>query len=390
MRSLVPLTAVLIAPLALAARPAASREDPFAEYLRTEIPPADGFDFPVGDPDGRGSYEDRAGKTHHGWYVALAFGEKFRLGIHPGEDWNGKGGGSTDAGQPVCAVAAGKVIYAEPSGALWGRVVMIQHVYYENHERKRIRSLYAHLGEIRVKPGDLVRRRQPIGTIGQDPQKLYSPHLHLELRRDESLPAIYWPSAAGKDRAWVAAQYAHPTRFIRAHRKLFVPPQEPTLVLVDQASYRMRLYRLGQLVAAYEVGFGQGQGRKRRRGDLRTPKGMYFVVSKRKGHFGGDFGAYYGGHWIKLNYPNLFDAAWGRRQDLVSSRVESEIGTAWARRQPTSGKTRLGGGIGFHGWIAEWEDGGPRHLSWGCIVLHNRDMPSFYKQVSKGAMVVIF
>jgi hypothetical protein len=24
----------------------------------------------------------------------------------------------------------------------------------------------------------------------------------------------------------------------------------------------------------------------------------------------------------------------------------------------------------FHGWIKEWDDSGPRHLSWGRIVMH--------------------
>jgi murein DD-endopeptidase MepM/ murein hydrolase activator NlpD len=364
--------------------------DVFADYLEADIPPADGFDFPVGNPDGKGSYKDKAGKTHHGWYVATSFGEKFYLGIHPGEDWNGKGGGNTDAGQPVHAVAAGKVIYADNAGNLWGRVVMIQHVFYQNHQKKRIRSLYVHLGKIKVKKGDLVKRRQQIGTIGRDPQKLYYAHLHLELRWNEKIPAIYWPSAGNKSKSWILSSYASPTLFIKSHRKLFVPQKEKTLVLVDQDSYKMRLYKNGKLKAKYDVSFGQGKGRKRRRGDLKTPKGMYFITSKKKGKFGGEYGAYYGGHWIKFNYPNRYDAAWGRQNKLINKSTESTIAKDWADRKLTLGKTRLGGGIGFHGWIEEWENKGPRHLSWGCIVLHNRDIPGFFKLVSAGAMVVIF
>ncbi len=53
-------------------------------------------------------------------------------------------------------------------------------------------------------------------------------------------------------------------------------------------------------------------------------------------------------------------------------------------------KTPLGGGIGFHGWAREWENTGPRHLSWGCVVLHLSDIGRFYEQVPEGAMVVIF
>jgi hypothetical protein len=49
-----------------------------------------------------------------------------------------------------------------------------------------------------------------------------------------------------------------------------------------------------------------------------------------------------------------------------------------------------GGGIGFHGWAREWEDDGPRHLSWGCVVLHLKDISNFYERLPEGAMVVIF
>lgn len=371
--------------------PAAMAADVFETYLESGIPPADGFDFPVGDPNGRGSYADPAsGKTHRGWYVALGFCRRFTLGIHPGEDFNGRGGGNTDTGQPVYAVAAGRVVYAEQAGNLWGRVVMIEHVFYENHHKRRIRSLYAHLGEVRVKEGEVVARRHVIGTIGRDPHKLYKAHLHLELRWNLEVPAIYWPSAFARDRAWIEKNYEAPTRFIRSHRKLFVPRKEQTLVLVDQASYRMQLYRRGRLVAGYDVSFGQRKGRKQRRGDLKTPRGMYFVTDKKKGRFGGDYGAYYGGHWIKINYPNAFDAERGTRERLIGEKVKAAIRKAWARRKPTNGTTRLGGGIGFHGWCEEWENDGPRHLSWGCIVLHLRDIADFYQRVAPGTMVVIF
>lgn len=85
---------------------AKSTANSFEDFLQTEIPPSDGFDFPFGDADGKGGYTDKAtGKTHSGWYVATKFGEKYSLGNHPAEDWNGNGCGSADLGQPVYAVA---------------------------------------------------------------------------------------------------------------------------------------------------------------------------------------------------------------------------------------------------------------------------------------------
>jgi lipoprotein-anchoring transpeptidase ErfK/SrfK len=117
---------------------------------------------------------------------------------------------------------------------------------------------------------------------------------------------------------------------------------------------------------------------------------MYFVVQKRQGEFPGAYGAYYGGHWMKINYPNKFDAARGVAAGLVTPAQATKIANAWDRRAPTLEATRLGGGIGFHGWAREWSNEGPRHLSWGCVVLHLSDIESFYERLPEGAMVVIF
>lgn len=78
----------------------------FDAYLKTDIPPADGFDFSVGDANGRGQYKDIAtGIEYDGWRINTHFAENYQLGIHTGEDWNGNGGGNTDLGQDVHAVA---------------------------------------------------------------------------------------------------------------------------------------------------------------------------------------------------------------------------------------------------------------------------------------------
>lgn len=370
---------------------AQSNANVFDNYLETETAPADGFDFPVGDREGKGAYVERAtGKRYDGWYVATKFGEEYSLGIHPGEDWNGGGGGNTDLGQEVYAVANGRVVFAQNCGQPWGNVVIVEHTFYENHEKLKLRSLYAHLEEIKVRSGDEVRRRQLIATVGQDPQKLYAAHLHLELRWDAALSPTYWPSSEGKDQRWVGEHYAAPTEFIKNHRKSPVPQQEERLVVVHQESYRMRLYQKGQMRGEYEVSFGQERGRKRVQGDNKTPQGMYFVTQKHRGEFEGAYGAYYGGHWIKINYPNKYDAAWGRTEGVINAQQEARISKAWENRAPTAQDTRLGGGIGFHGWIKEWDNTGPRHLSWGCVVMHIYDISRLYEQIPAGAMVVIF
>jgi len=363
----------------------------FAAYLSSEVPAADGFDFAVGDANGKGSYQDLVtGTTYNGWYIATQFNEEYSLGIHTGEDWNGNGGGNTDLGQDVHAVANGLVTFAENCGRLWGNVIIIEHRYYENHEPRKILSLYAHLNKIKVNKADKVTRRQVIATIGQDPDKTFQAHLHLELRWDASLPATYWPSSNGKSHDWISEHYTAPSQFISNHRTLPVPEKEKTLVLVDQQNYKARIYEAGVMRAEFDVSFGQGRGQKEIEGDNKTPKGMYFVVQKHKGEFDGPYAAYYGGHWIKINYPNKYDAERGLAQSIISKTQRDQISASWLKREPTLQNTKLGGGIGFHGWNKEWQNDGPRHLSWGCVVMHLRDIGKLYDQVPEGAMVVIF
>lgn len=363
----------------------------FDDYLKTDFESADGFDFAVGDRDGKGGYQDKAtGQRYPGWYVATHFPDIYSYGIHTGEDWSGSGPPASDLGQDVHAVANGRVAFAEFCGKLWGNVVMIDHLFYENNEKKQIRSVYAHLHEIKVHSGQIVRRREVIATVGQDPDRLFAPHLHLELRWDQTLSPTYWPSSDGKDVAWVKEHYTAPSPFINGHRTLPLPPRESTLLLVDQPSYKMRLYRNGRMVNEYDVSFGQGRGPKEVEGDNKTPAGMYFVIQKHSGRFDGPYGAYYGGYWIKINYPNAFDANRAKSQNLISAAQRDAISTTWNSRQPTLENTRLGGGIGFHGWNQEWDNSGARHLSWGCVVMHIYDISKLYEQIPVGAMVVIF
>ena len=372
-------------------QPSANISTRFDEYLRTDFPPSDGFDFAVGDRDGKGPYDEKVtGKRYSGWYVATRFGDNYSYGIHTGEDWSGNGPPASDLGQDVHAIANGRVAFAEFCGRLWGNVVMVDHVFFENNEKKRIRSVYAHLNEIKVRAGELVNKRQVVATVGQDPDKLFAPHLHLELRWDDSLSATYWPSSNGKDISWIKEHYSDPTSFIRAHRSTPLPAQEASLILVDQAAYRMRIVRKGVVNGDYDVSLGQGHGPKEIEGDNKTPAGMYFVIQKHQGSFEQPYGNYYGGYWIKVNYPNQFDGMRARTAGWITEQQAAAITLRWQQRQPTLENTRLGGGIGFHGWAHEWSNDGPRHLSWGCVVMHLYDISKLYDQIPVGTMVVIF
>ena len=362
---------------ASAATPVLAQTNVFDQFMDSTVSPADGFDLPV-ETHGR----TRTSPDQSGWHLTTPFGQEQARGLNPGEDWSLAAQDNTEQMREIHAVGNGRVLLAQNEGDFWGNVIVIEHSFYENHERRSIRSLYAQLQRMMVTSGEEVHRHQPIA--------MSDALLHFELRWDEKLSPTFWPSSEGKDLAWVREHYAAPTDFIEHHRTLFVPQQEVTLVLVDQASYKIRIYRKGQLQGEYDVSFGQGKGQKRAQGDNKTPKGMYFVIQKHQGEFEGPYGGYYGGHWIKINYPNKYDAGRGRSEGLISALQESQISRSWERREPTLESTRLGGGIGFHGWIREWDDRGPRHLSWGCVVMHLSDIRVLYDQIPESAMVVIF
>jgi len=340
----------------------------FTNFMAASLPPADGFDFPVGDPDGGGAYRDaKTGKTHPGWYVAVRFGERYAYGIHPAEDWNGVGLSNTDFGQPVFAVAGGRVVFAKERVKPTGGIIIIQHCYYENTTKKRIRSVYKHVDDIRVREGQIVERRQVLGRIGRDTAGRYAAHLHLELRWDESLSPTFWPSARKKTLSWIRKHYTDPSAFIRAHRRLFVPQTESRLLLVDAASGEAKLYHHGRLASSLRARFGRRAEDGRRLGLATTPHGMYFVVNKRKTGQN---------RWAEINFPNAYDAARGRADGLLPPHHEARIQRAWQDRQSTRRKNA--GLRPFEGLVPRWD-----HLG-----LQEKDGKPV--DIAPGSMVVIF
>lgn len=136
-------------------------------YSTTKL--ADGFDYPVGKPDGAGYYIFRG----------------FSPNGHLGEDWNGNGGGDTDEGDPVYSIAHGVVVFSEDYKKGWGNVVIVRHAYREqNGQIAFVDSLYGHLKVRSVSLGQQVTRGQLVGTIGCGPYRMYAAHLHFEIRKD--------------------------------------------------------------------------------------------------------------------------------------------------------------------------------------------------------------
>ncbi|GAA5482794.1 murein hydrolase activator EnvC family protein [Haloferula sargassicola] len=165
------------------------------------VPIADGFDFPVGKPNADGYYKAR--------------GMRLRPPVHFGEDWNGRGGGDTDLGDPIYATANGVVVFAYDVHVGWGNVVIIRHAYRDpsTGQVKYCDSLYGHLLKFTVKVGDQVKRGQQIGQMGSN-RGMYPAHLHFEIRHNLSI---------GMQRESVGRNlenWADPTQFINRYRRL--------------------------------------------------------------------------------------------------------------------------------------------------------------------------
>jgi hypothetical protein len=157
---------------------------------------ADGFQLPVG-PSGTGA----------GYYIARGY----RPNGHLGEDWNGLGGGDSDLGDPVYAIANGFVTFARNYHVGWGNVVILRHAYYEGFELKYCDSLYGHLLDFSVHEGEQVHRGQQIGRIGNN-FGMYEAHLHLEIRKNIQIGMFR--SSFLRD----FSNYFTPNEFIAEHR----------------------------------------------------------------------------------------------------------------------------------------------------------------------------
>src|SRR5438477_3297567 len=129
------------------------------------LPLATRFDFPVG--------------SEHG---ALAYNaQRFTENHHLGDDLNGIGGENSDLGDPIYAVADGRVLLARDAGPGWGNVIIVLHAIEENGTRRYVQSYYAHCQEILVHAGEDVRRGQKIATVGTAGGQYFA-HLHFEIR----------------------------------------------------------------------------------------------------------------------------------------------------------------------------------------------------------------
>ncbi len=158
------------------------------------IPTAARFDFPLGSENGALSYN----------------AQRFTENHHLGDDLNGIGGENSDLGDPIYAIADGRVLLARDGGPGWGNVIIVLHAYNDNGERKYVESYYGHVETMLVRAGEELHRGQQIATVGTADGRYFA-HLHFEMR--EFTTPFIGPGYRDNTRGWL-----DPSAFIKAHR----------------------------------------------------------------------------------------------------------------------------------------------------------------------------
>lgn len=79
-------------------------------------------------------------------------------------------------GTPIQATGSGTVVTVRNSRIGWGKHVIINHGY-------GYKTLYAHMQDIHVEVGDVVKKGQQIGTVGSSGTST-APHCHYEIHQD--------------------------------------------------------------------------------------------------------------------------------------------------------------------------------------------------------------
>lgn len=157
-------------------------------------------------------------------------------------------------------------------------------------------------------------------------------------------------------------------------------------ILVVRKDYALSIYDGGELVKTYRASFGMNVSKnKMRDGDLATPVGEYEICSIDTMHKYHKF--------LKLNYPNIVDAADGLRKSIISQEEYNRLSYEFYYEGCPKTKTALGIDVGIHG-IGKFNDifkNLPFVYNWtdGSIALNNENIDEIFSVVRKGTKVVI-
>ena len=157
-------------------------------------------------------------------------------------------------------------------------------------------------------------------------------------------------------------------------------------IIIIKSQQELDVVRGEKIIRQYHIAYGKGgKGPKRVQGDSKTPVGIYRIINFR------DNSNFH--YFMHLDYPNLLDAWYGYKNNIITAAEFKEIAKAYNDRQAPPQYTRLGGNIGIHGLGKVYKERLKKHVdfNWtnGCIALTNEQINDLKKYVSIGTKVVI-
>ncbi len=139
--------------------------------------------------------------------------------------------------------------------------------------------------------------------------------------------------------------------------------EKADLVIVDKSKAKLYLKKSGLTIKEYKVAFGANpEGHKQRKGDERTPEGVYILDYKN------DDSEFYKG--IHISYPNKADIHRARERNV-----------------------NPGGAIMIHGQRngLDWLTSVVQRYNWtdGCIAVTNHEMDEIWDAIDVGTPIII-
>ncbi len=152
-------------------------------------------------------------------------------------------------------------------------------------------------------------------------------------------------------------------------------PPERFWIEIDKSERRLTAWSGPVALKHYRVGLADGEGDKVRQGDLKTPNGLFRVVTR---NHRSNFHLFLG-----LSYPDAQDAERGRASGLVTEAQAQKIIEADAAGRLPPWGTALGGAIGIHG------GGGSADWTLGCIAVEDAEIEELWEVAPYRTRVLI-
>ena len=157
-------------------------------------------------------------------------------------------------------------------------------------------------------------------------------------------------------------------------------------LLVDRKTFTLVLYEDTVFIKSYRVSFGRNlNDKKKLADDGATPVGIYKICSITNDE------TYY--KFLRINYPNLDDAAEALRKSLITQKQYNQIKFEFYYEECVEPSPVLGGNIGIHGigrlnsifknlpFVYNWTD--------GSIAMSNEDLDEILTVTKIGTNIVI-